>query len=96
MVTSSRLQGSAIELHWGGAHTPQRVGEVAAVVLLVIEQPELPAVVAAAHQLAPAPGVTIVAAAVTRSVTVALAQAAGRLRSAASPTVKISPRTSLA
>ena len=61
----------------------------------MIEQPELPAVVAAAHQLAPASGVAVIAAAVTRAVTIALAQAAGSLRCAAPPTVKIPPSTSL-
>ena len=95
LYTSSRLQGSAIELHRGWAHTPQGVGEVTAVVLLVIEQPKLPAVVAAAHQLAPAPGVTIIAPAVTGPVTVALAKAARLLRGTASLTVKISSCTSL-
>ena len=76
-------------------HIPPGVGQVTAVVLLVIEQPELPAVVAAAHQLAPAPGVAVVTSAVTGAVTVTLAIATGLLRCAASLPVKIPPRTSL-
>ena len=45
---------------------------LAAVVLLVVVEAELPAVVGAAHELAPAPGVAVIKAPVTRTVTVAL------------------------
>ena len=45
---------------------------LAAVVLLVVVEAELPAVVGAAHQLAPAPGVAVMQTPVTRTVAVAL------------------------
>ena len=97
--TYSWLQGSAVELHRtpikSRSHTPQRVRQVAAVVLVMIEQPKLPAVVAATHQLAPAPGVAVIAPTVTGAIAVSLAIATGRLRCAASLAVKISSCTSL-
>ena len=49
------------------------VGQVAAVVLGVVEEAQLPAVVGAAHELAPAAGVAVMPPHVTRPVTVTLA-----------------------
>ena len=66
-----------------------------AVVLLVVVEAELPAVVGAAHQLAPAPGVAVVKAPVTRAITVTLAILAWSLGGAAPPPVVVPPRASL-
>ena len=68
---------------------------LAAVVLLVVVEPELPAVVGAAHELAPAPGVAVMPPPVTRTVAVALAILAWSLGAAAPPPVVVPPRTSL-
>ena len=71
------------------------VPEVAAVVLVVVEGAELLAVIGAAHELAPAAGVPVVAAAVPRAVAVALAVLAGLLGGAAPPPVIVPARASL-
>ena len=62
----------------------------------MVEGAELEAVVGAAHEVSPAPGVTIVTAAVTGAVTATLALAAGILRGAAPTTIEVTARTSLA
>ena len=62
----------------------------------MVEGAELEAVVGAADQVAPAPGVTVITAAVTGAVTVTLALSAGILRSAAPATIEVTTRTSLA
>ena len=69
------------------------VGQVAAVVLGVVEEAQLPAVVGAAHELAPAPGVTVMQPPVRGPVTVALAVLARGLGGAAPPPIVVPPRT---
>ena len=78
-----------------GPGQQRTVGQVAAVVLGVVEEAELPAVVGAAHELAPAPGVAVMPPPVTGTVAVALAILARGLGAAAPPPVVVPPRTSL-
>ena len=68
---------------------------LAAVVLLVVIEPELPAVVGAAHQLAPAASVAVIQPTVTGTVAVTLAVLAGLLGGAAPPPVIVPARASL-
>ena len=56
---------------------------------------KLEAVVRATDQVAAAAGMTVIAAAVTRSVTVTLALATGILRGAAPAPIEVAARTSL-
>ena len=61
----------------------------------MVEEAELLAVVGGAHELAPAAGVPVVAAAITRSVAVTLAVLAGLLGGAAPPPVIVPALASL-
>ena len=69
---------------------------LAAVVLLMIVVAELLAVIAATHQVPPAPSVTVIEASVIGTITISLSLAAWIHRSAASSSVIIPPRTPLA
>merc|ERR1719411_2326032 len=71
------------------------LGQITAVILLVVVGSEFLTVVAAAHQVTLAASVAVINSAVQWSVTVTLPQAAGLLRRAASLTVEISPPASL-
>ena len=66
---------------------------LAAVVLLVVVEAELPAVVGAAHELAPAAGVAVMQPPVRGPVTVALAVLARGLGGTAPPAIVVPPRT---
>ena len=68
---------------------------LAAVILLVVVVTELLAVVAAAHQVSPAPSVTVIETPVIGTIAVSLPLAAWILRSAASSAVIIPTRTPL-
>ena len=61
----------------------------------MVVRAELEAVVGAADQVAPAAGVTVIAAPVPRPVTVTLALATGILRGATPAPIEVSARTSL-
>ena len=69
---------------------------LAAVVLLMIVVAELLAVVAAAHQVSPAPSVTVIETPVIWTITISLPFTARIRRSAASSSVIIPARTPLA
>ena len=69
---------------------------LAAVVLLMIVVAELLAVIAATHQVPPAPSVTVIEASVIGTITVSLPFTARIRRSAASSSVIIPARTPLA
>ena len=79
----------------GGGVLSLGPGQVAAVVLGVVEVSELLAVVGAADQVAPAAGVTVIVASVTRTVTVTLTLTTGILRGAAPAPIEVTARTSL-
>ena len=68
---------------------------LAAVVLVVVVVSELLAVVAAAHQVSPAPSVAVIETPVIGTITVSLPLTAGIRRSAASSAVIIPTRTPL-
>ena len=68
---------------------------LAAVVLLVVVVTELLAVVAAAHQVSPAPSVTVIETPVIWTITISLPFTARIRRSAASSAIIIPPRTPL-
>ena len=61
----------------------------------MVVRAELEAVVGAADQVAPAAGVTVITAPVTRPVTVTLALITGILRGAAPAPIEVTARTSL-
>ena len=69
--------------------TSSTTGQFTAVVLLVEVGSELPTVVAATHQTSPAAPVAVVKSAVSRAVTVALADITGTLWSAAPPALVV-------
>ena len=77
----------------GGGVLSLGPGQVAAVVLGVVEVSELLAVVGAAHELAAAPGVAVMQPPVRGPVTVALAVLARGLGGAAPPAIVVPPRT---
>ena len=77
----------------GGGDLSLGPGQVAAVVLGVVEVSELLAVVGAAHELAPAAGVAVMQPPVPRPVAVALAVLARGLGGAAAPAVVVPART---
>ena len=77
----------------GGGDLSLGPGQVAAVVLGVVEVSELLAVVGAAHELAPAAGVAVMQPPVCGPVTVTLATLARGLRVAAPPAVVAFTRT---
>lgn len=91
-----RKLGGIWELSLGNYNGLRIFSSLTAVILGVIVVAELLAVVAAAHEVAFAPGVPVVDASVKRAVAVALALIARIFRSAASPSVVISSGTSLA
>jgi len=91
-----RLQGHASRDQGQRLRDGQSLRKVAAVVLLVEVCPELLAVVAPTHQVSLAAPVTIIGSSVQRTVTVALAVAAGALWCAAPATIEVTARTSLA
>ena len=77
----------------GGGGLSLGPGQVAAVVLGVVEVSELLAVVGAAHELAAAPGVAVMQPPVRGPVTVTLAILARGLGGAAPPAIVVPPRT---
>jgi len=89
------IQGGPGHDHWSGG-AGQVLREVTAVVFLVEVGSELLTVVAPAHQVTLAAPVSVIHPAVQRTVTVALPQATGLLRSAASLPVVVPPPAPLA
>ena len=77
----------------GGGGLSLGPGQVAAVVLGVVEVSELLAVVGAAHEFTAAPGVAVMQPPVRGPVTVALAVLARGLGGAAPPAIVVPPRT---
>ena len=92
-LTSCSLHSIGPACPWSGRGDWCRA--LAAVVLLVVVQPELEAVVAPADQVAPAAPVSVILAAVPGPVTVPLPLPTRGLRSAAPPPIEVSPSTSL-
>ena len=92
-LTSCSLHSIGPACPWSGRGDWCRA--LAAVVLLVVVQPELEAVVAPADQVAPAAPVSVILAAVPGPVTVPLPLPTWVLRSAAPLAVEVSPSTSL-
>jgi hypothetical protein len=84
-------------LQWLGPQAAVvKVRPLAAVVLVVVVEPELPAIVAAADQVPLAPGVAVVEPAVAGTVAVSLSLVAGVLRGAAPPALVVTAGTALA
>ena len=82
-VRSGQVRSGQVRL------TSSTTGQFTAVVLLVEVGSELPTVVAATHQTSPAAPVAVVKSAVSRAVTVALADITGTLWSAAPPALVV-------